>query len=68
MSQSLRTESPVKPLEDMKVLLHNSHLFWLAFSRQVDQTAVSGSLYPCIMPHASNDQGNVKKKKKKQRL
>jgi hypothetical protein len=46
-----------------RVLLDNSHLLWLAFSRQVDQTAVSFSLYPCIMPHASNDQGKKKEKK-----
>jgi len=47
-----------------RVLLDNSHLFWVDVSRQVDQTAVSVSLYPCIMPHASNDQGKRKRKKK----
>ena len=51
-----------------RVFLDNTHLLWLAFSRQVDQTAVLVSLYPCIMPHASNDQGKRKKNKKNQRL
>ena len=62
---SLRAESKIKSIEVMgRVLINNSHLLWFAFGRQVDQTAVNLSLYPCIMPHASNDQGKRKQKTK----